>query len=376
MTSKFRPLLIEVLTNPLRIEGLSQIEWDLLIRQAKASNLVAHLSVLLEDAGLLCSVPEAPGRHLHSTRVIAERSRIAVRWEVSQLKEALNSMEVPVVILKGAGYIMANIPLNRGRLFSDIDILVPKASLSAVETRLSQWGWRVIFSSPYDQRYYRTWMHEIPPMVHSKRQTVLDIHHSILPPTAQLQPDSEKLIAAAINEGEGRCIYWLKPIDMFLHSATHLFHEGELEHGLRDILDLDGMSRHFTQRDPLFWDKLLDRAEEMDLLPPLYFAARYLEFLLDSPIPESVKKCLRLKGPGVLMAKVMDSLFRRALLPSHSSCDVIGTAFARWLLYVRSHYLRMPLYLLIPHLIRKAISKSHGGTPAELQKIRDLKARK
>jgi len=30
------------------------------------------------------------------------------------------------------------------------------------------------------------------------------------------------------------------------------------------------------------------------------------------------------------------------------------TGFARWLLYVRSHALRMPLYLAVPHLIRKA----------------------
>jgi len=376
MKSKFKPLLIDVLIKPSRIEQLSQVEWDLLIRQAAAANLAAHLSVLLEDAGLLSSVPEAPGRHLHSTRVIAERSRIAVRWEVSQLKEALNSMEIPVVILKGAGYIMADVPLNRGRLFSDIDILVPKAALPAVEARLSQWGWRATFSTPYDQHYYRTWMHEIPPLVHSKRQTVLDIHHSILPPTAQLQPDPEKLIVAAINKGAGECIYWLKPVDMFLHSATHLFHEGELEHGLRDILDLDGMSRHFTKSDPLFWEKLLERAEEMDLLPPLYYAARYLDLMLDSPIPKSVHERLCLKGPGLLMSKVMDNLFRRALLPSHSSCDVFGTAFARWLLYIRSHYLRMPLYLLIPHLIRKAISNDHEGVPAELQKIRDLEERK
>jgi len=25
-----------------------------------------------------------------------------------------------------------------------------------------------------------------------------------------------------------------------------------------------------------------------------------------------------------------------------------------WLLYIRSHYLRMPLHLLVPHLARKA----------------------
>jgi hypothetical protein len=31
------------------------------------------------------------------------------------------------------------------------------------------------------------------------------------------------------------------------------------------------------------------------------------------------------------------------------------TGFARWLLYVRGHYRRMPLRLLVPHLVRKAV---------------------
>jgi hypothetical protein len=31
------------------------------------------------------------------------------------------------------------------------------------------------------------------------------------------------------------------------------------------------------------------------------------------------------------------------------------TGLARWLLYVRGHYQRMPLRLLVPHLVRKAV---------------------
>ena len=34
--------------------------------------------------------------------------------------------------------------------------------------------------------------------------------------------------------------------------------------------------------------------------------------------------------------------------------DARWTGLARWLLYVRSHYLRMPLSLVVPHLVRKA----------------------
>jgi len=37
------------------------------------------------------------------------------------------------------------------------------------------------------------------------------------------------------------------------------------------------------------------------------------------------------------------------------------------MLYIRSHYLRMPLYLLLPHLLRKAWMRRGDGDPEETQ---------
>jgi hypothetical protein len=50
----------------------------------------------------------------------------------------------------------------------------------------------------------------------------------------------------------------------------------------------------------------------------------------------------------------MDFLFLRAFRPDHPQSKLPHTALALNLLYLRSHYLRMPLYLLLPHLCRKA----------------------
>ena len=38
----------------------------------------------------------------------------------------------------------------------------------------------------------------------------------------------------------------------------------------------------------------------------------------------------------------------------HPTCDTPAVDTARWLLYVRSHLLRMPPQLALPHLARKA----------------------
>lgn len=369
MAEKFRPILINALTTPSVMCELSTTEWDLLIRQAKTANLLAHLAVLLSEESLNEGIPAAPMRHLTAARMITERNQAAVRWEISQLQEALYDLAIPIVVLKGAAYVIADLALSRGRFFHDIDILVPRAALSEVEDKLLAWGWRTSHANDYDQHYYRTWMHEIPPLRHINRGTVLDIHHSILPLTARLKPDPHKLIAESVGGGINNDVYWLQPVDMVLHSATHLFHDGELENGLRDLVDLDSLIRHFSTIDD-FWGKLLARAKEMDLVRPLYYAVKYLGLVLSATTPPEIVERLKPYRPR-FGEKLMDSIFYRALLPAHESCNLKGTAAARWLLYVRSHYLRMPLNLLLPHLIRKAMTNKNAELPKEVQRFVD-----
>ena len=55
-----------------------------------------------------------------------------------------------------------------------------------------------------------------------------------------------------------------------------------------------------------------------------------------------------------------------------ASADAL-TAAARWLLYVRAHYLRMPLHLLLPHLLRKSFHRPDYSRENEAQ--RSLQAR-
>ncbi len=351
-------LLIDILRNPSSIERLSMKQWDLLIRQARAASLLASLGLLLQQRGLSAIIPQKAALHLDSAIRLVERQINAVHWELSLLEQALYPLAVPVILLKGAAYIAADLPLSHGRLFHDIDILVPSGALDEVEQTLKMEGWQTSHTNRYDQRYYRKWMHELPPMVHWKRRTILDIHHSILPLTARIHPDPNKLFEHAVNSPDYTDFYWLDERDMLLHSATHLFHDGELNNGLRDLLDLDSLMRHFGRR-PGFWEGLWGRAEELELTRPLYYALRFTELMLDTPIPEAVKKQVRAASPGKAASRGMDYLLQRALPPDHPSCNMPSSSVSRWLLYLRAHYLRMPMRLLIPHLVHKAIIKEH-----------------
>jgi hypothetical protein len=188
-------------------------------------------------------------------------------------------------------------------------------------------------------------------MTHSRRGTTLDVHHNIMPPTTAHDVNAELLFTDAMEIQPG--IYSLSLPDMVIHSATHLFHEGEFHHGLRDLWDLDRMLRDFPNRMDNFWEVLGRRADALDLTGPLFHALVYVQQIFETPLPQEVVDSVATRGAR-LRKPVMDFLFRRAFRPDHQACRLPYTGLALYLLYIRSHYLRMPLYLLLPHLARKA----------------------
>jgi hypothetical protein len=209
-------------------------------------------------------------------------------------------------------------------------------------------------------------MHELPPLQHKRRGTALDVHHTILPETGQLKPDIQKLMDAAITLSvrDDYSVRVLAPVDMVLHSATHLFHEGEFNHGLRDLFDLHRLLIQFSN-DPDFWQDLLLRAQEVGLLQPLYYATRYTKKILQTPVPDYVLRKFQDISSVGLTSWLIDFSYERTLVSDHVSCRKPFTGLAEYLLFIRSHYLRMPMHLLIPHLIHKSLKREAKNSNEE-----------
>jgi hypothetical protein len=159
-------------------------------------------------------------------------------------------------------------------------------------------------------------------------------------------------------------VYVLSAEDRILHSAAHLFHDGELPHGLRDLTDLDLLLRHEAAA-PRFWARLVARATELQLGRSLFYALRYAQRFLDTPVPADVWEGLRPVAPTPGLLRLMDSMFSRALAPAHPSCDDALSPLARQAAYIRAHWLRMPSHLLLPHLFHKAFISPYqdSGSP-------------
>jgi AcrR family transcriptional regulator len=129
--------------------------------------------------------------------------------------------------------------------------------------------------------------------------------------------------------------------------------EGKFDRGLRDLDDMSLLLRHFGTK-PGFFEALVERAAELDLRRPLFYALRYTATLLETPVPADIRNADRLRPPRPALRAFMDLLFEQALRPDHPSCRDGLSGIALWLLYVRAHHLLMPAHILVPHLLRKA----------------------
>ena len=345
--------LIALLGNPADARNLNEAQWSELVATARSANLLGALAVRLNRIGVSGGLHA--DRHLDGARQLSARQHQSVRWEVHCLQAALGDLRIPVLLLKGAAYVLSDDSVGQGRLFGDIDILVPRESLGEVESQLMLSGWVSAKSSAYDQRYYRKWMHELPPMTHVRRGTVLDVHHTILPLTARNAPDPYQIIHRSLPvSAPGLTALRVPcPEDLVIHSITHLVHEGELHNGLRDLNDIDEMIRSFG-RTPGFWHRLSAFAAGNDLAEPVCFGLHLAQLFFGTPIPDAVLKELSPNGRVTAPSRGLTSLYARALHPANMTRWDVATGMAQWLVYVRAHSLRMPLPLLLRHLAVKA----------------------
>jgi hypothetical protein len=121
--------------------------------------------------------------------------------------------------------------------------------------------------------------------------------------------------------------------------------------------------RHFGARSD-FWEGLPERADELDLTAPLRYGLRQAARWFGTPVPEATRERLETRRPAALPRKLVDALYDRALAPADPSRQSPPGALARQALFVRAHWLRMPLHLLAWHLTAKLLRIDREPPPA------------
>jgi hypothetical protein len=325
--------LVSALRDP---DALGDPDWSALVATARAEQLLGSLADRLAGRALPCGVE----RILAAARRDSAHQRTRALWEAEMARRALAPLGIPVILLKGTAFHAANLTAAEGRAVGDLDILVPRDRIAEAEAALIAAGWeRMKEAGGYDDAYYRRWMHELPPLIHRARDRMIDVHHTILPPTARPTPDAGALIADAVALDAGLAV--LAPADMVVHAAAHLFADGDLAGGLRNLWDIDRLLRQFDSRD--FRRRLAERAARHQLRPAVARALRLAARLYGSPVDPA------LAG----RARLSDRLFEARLL-ARNGWGQPRRPLLRFGFYVRSHWLRMPPAMLARHLWVKA----------------------
>ncbi|WP_034158664.1 nucleotidyltransferase domain-containing protein [Sphingomonas sp. ERG5] len=326
-------LLARALRTPGNMRALDATGWTDLLAIARAEQLIGTLAHRLDGV----PVPGSVARILEDARASAEQGRIVALWEAEMARRVLAAIGEPLVVLKGTAFVAAGLDAGQGRSIGDLDILVPKARIDAVEAALLAARWEWVKPDPYDDDYYRRWMHELPPLIHRERDRMIDVHHTILPLTARITPDAGALLAARVEAEPG--VHMLLPNDLLVHAAAHLFADGDLAGGMRNLWDVHCLVAQFGT------DGLAGRAAHHGLV---------------REVARALRLAAALYGDGARL-KLADRLYLRRVTARDGWGWPIRPV-TRLGFYIRSHWLRMPPAMLARHLWTKW--RKGGAGPA------------
>jgi hypothetical protein len=344
---------VGAIRDPQAVLAWSLSDWERVVRLARRVRLLARLAEAIDAAGLMAEVPIEPRRHLVAEQRLSIFRIAAMTWALQRIQAAIGTPEITLVLLKGAAYLGQSLPIAAGRMPSDVDILVPAVHIGEAQARLQAAHWQFAGVDEYDRRYYEEWSHEVPPMVHPVHPIELDLHHNILPPTASTSIDASVLLSR-LRPSQWSGWQVLDPLDQVLHSAAHLFFDSELRDRVRDLLDLDGLLRHFGTRAD-FWQALPVRARELGLAEPLALALHFCAEWLGTPLPAGVRSAQLEAGVSHARMQWLVRLFGAILMPREPDEGASWSqSAASWLALARYQHWRLPMRLLLPHIARKA----------------------
>ncbi|MCV2218823.1 nucleotidyltransferase domain-containing protein [Thauera sp. Sel9] len=352
-------LLLQGIAGPLQ---LAESDWEYVLRLARMSGLHGRLAAANKDNPAL---PAPIRRHLLSAERMCAFNQQMLKGELSSLAELCDG-QFPVVLLKGSAYFLQGHAFTRGRFVSDVDLLVPREHLRSMEQRLRSAGWKPAELDPYDERYYRDWSHETPPMRFPGHFLEVDLHHAITPVTTRLRFDPAPLFETS-QALPGTPFRALSLEDQVLHACLHCFQDGDLSLRLREVADIDGLLQSAAGLHG-FAECLADRAARLGLQRPLWYGLHFAHAWMGTLQAQEV--LARLEAPPAVCRAAMERLVPLAMLPSDPDFPPsAGVHLARLAMLTRYHLQRMPLRMLLPHLARKAglrmRSRFAGHAPAQ-----------
>ena len=335
-----------IFSRPCSLAEFDLPQWEQLLRILRGADMLGAFYYFLKTNELLPIVPDFFQAHLHSAKRYSDRQVQQIKTETDYLCQTLQTINCQPTFLKGAAYVLDKTSNHEGRVMTDIDILVYKDDLALVETTLKRYGWVEKKLDDYDQQYYRKWAHELPPFNHPERGVTLDIHHTIIPPISGIEIP-ESLLFGTTKHTESGKITLSDPM-MVIHCIIHLFYNEDYEKSFRDIFDIHLLLTDYEEKYQL--TSICQLADELGFSKEIYYACALTDAIFKT------QRVKNLTGQSARYTHVtttnffIKNIILPAIMPHHDLINTPWSNFARTIMFLRGHYLKMPLKVLVPHI--------------------------
>lgn len=291
--------LLTMAWEPGELPSLSPMAWSEVVQLAQANGVAPLLYAAVRR--IRTPIPTGLRQALRDSYYQVAVANLLQFQELGQVLAALSAAGVPVVLLKGA--LLAETAYGNPSLrpMADLDLLVPQDRIAEVPHLLNPLGYRLqpgpaghpfAFSIRYGGEITLT---KAMPLT----TVALDIHWNLVAfwwvrYTARLDLEAVWREAQPIAL-HGTQAWQLCPEDTLIHLCLH----AGLSHSYAQLLNFIDIDRCIATYTELDWDRLVQRADHLQVRVPTCFGLLFTRDLLHTAIPDQV------------LARLSPSTFRR-----------------------------------------------------------------
>lgn len=328
-------IINRLMTNPGYAADVTLADWDEVIPFANHCELLPQLTAKLVSHESSETLPVGVQTRLQREDQINRFYEMTHTFELDELARLLGERCTRLVLLKGGAYSRSGQAWARGRRSTDVDLLVRENELDTVAETLSSNGYVTDDElTERDQRYYRRWLHELPPLKHSYRLIEIDVHFRLLPLGDPKTFPVDDLIDRSVAIPSTK-YYWLDPIHRVIHACTNLAHIGEARRALRDLWDTRFLVEGEYLTCPIDWQQLGDEVRSLGLEREVSTVLLLGQELVDLTIPDDWTTEFVGKSPNQIRRSPIYRTMKHAAFPSGNQYRTTSRRFATWAL---EHY--------------------------------------
>jgi hypothetical protein len=271
----------------------TEVDWEEVVRLLAAQNLATSLAPLIDDD----AAPESVKTRLRSQARNYSRWSALLGFESSRVLHALTEAGIRSVLLKGRALARTVYSRPEHRISVDIDILVPRSSLTQALEILRELGYTTSPTVRHPTFYEQHHFHLI---VENADGVIIELHWDLAKPEGYCQFDLDGFVARCRSiELEGCSVLVPSDEDQLLHTAYQLLCDGYAD--LRRVLDTALVLRR-GHVDPVVLARL---ARDQGLATSLWVLLELQRATLSEPIPPELERAVR---PAAFVRRCLKSL--------------------------------------------------------------------